>query len=282
MKLSVVIVNYNVKEYLEQCLCSVQQAIRAIDAEVMVFDNASTDGSRTYIPDHFPWITYIYSEENLGFARANNRAVAHATGEYVLLLNPDTLVPETTIANVLAFMEAHPGAGIAGVKMTDGRGRFLPESKRGVPTLTATFGKLSGLYKLVPKTWKLAGYYRNDVDTEQIHPVEVLAGAFMMVRRALYLSVGGLDERYFMYGEDVQFSMRVGADYTNYYLPYPIVHYKGKSTRHNAAQVRTFCQAMELYYVATRRPGFTTVVVRACIRLYMHLRLFTLLFRSKP
>lgn len=155
MKLSVVIVNYNVRYYLEQCLYSLYRAIDNLSTEILVVDNASADGSEIYIPEHFPKITYIYNKENVGFARANNQAIRQARGEYVLLLNPDTVLAEETLKEVISFMDTRPRAGAAGVKMLRGDGRFLPESKRGYPTLTATFGKLSGLGRLFPalKVW---------------------------------------------------------------------------------------------------------------------------------
>ena len=231
MKFSVVIVNYNVKYYLEQCLCSLYRAIDNLSAEIFVVDNASVDDSEAYLTERFPRITYIYNKENVGFARANNQAIRQAKGEYVLLLNPDTVLPEQTLEEALLFMDTHPCVGAAGVKMLTDDGRFLRESKRGYPTLAATFGKLSGLGKLFPRSKGLGGYYCNALDADAIHRVEVLAGAFMLLRRSALEKSGLLDEDFFMYGEDIDLSCRIEeAGYENYYLPYPILHYKGEST----------------------------------------------------
>ena len=283
MKLSIVIVNYNVKHYLEQCLCSVYRAIDNLSAEVLVVDNASADGSETYITERFPHITYIYNKENVGFARANNQAIRQAKGEYVLLLNPDTLLPEDTLENALLFMDTHPRAGAAGVKMLTDDGRFLRESKRGYPTLAATFGKLSGLGKLFPRSKSLGGYYCNTLDMDAIHRVEVLAGAFMLLRASALDKSGLLDEDFFMYGEDIDLSCRIeAAGYENYYLPYPILHYKGESTSKNTYRhVRVFCEAMDVFFRKHgERYGFVgSGLVRAGIHLQMYIRLSVLCLR---
>lgn len=283
MKLSVVIANYNVKHYLEQCLCSVYRAIDNLSAEVLVVDNASADGSEAYITERFPRVTYIYNKENVGFACANNQAIRQAKGEYVLLLNPDTLLPEDTLENALLFMDAHSRAGAAGVKMLTDDGKFLPESKRGYPTLTATFGKLSGLGKLFPHSKSLGGYYCNALDMDAIHRVEVLAGAFMLLRASALDKSGLLDEDFFMYGEDIDLSCRIEeAGYENYYLPYPILHYKGESTSKDTYRyVRVFCEAMDIFF---RKHGERYGVVgrglvRAGIHLQMYIRLSLLFLR---
>lgn len=280
MKLSVVIVNYNVKHYLEQCLCSVYRAIDNLSAEVLVVDNASADGSETYIAERFPRVTYIYNKENVGFARANNQAIRQAKGEYVLLLNPDTLLPEDTLENALLFMDAHPRAGAAGVKMLKDDGSFLRESKRGYPTLAATFGKLSGLGKLFPHSKKLGGYYCNALDMDAIHRVEVLAGAFMLLRTSALDKSGLLDEDFFMYGEDIDLSCRIEeAGYENYYLPYPILHYKGESTSKDTYHhVRVFCEAMDIFFCkhGERYGVVGRSLVRAGIYLQMYIRLLLL------
>lgn len=283
MKLSVVIVNYNVKYYLEQCLCSLYRAIDNLSAEIFVVDNASADDSEAYITERFPHITYIYNKENVGFARANNQAIWQARGEYVLLLNPDTVLPEQTLEEALLFMDAHPKAGAAGVKMLTDDGRFLRESKRGYPTLAATFGKLSGLGKLFPRSQTLGGYYCNALDMDAIHRVEVLAGAFMLLRRSVLQKSGLLDEDFFMYGEDIDLSCRIEeAGFENYYLPYPILHYKGESTRKDTCRhVRVFCGAMDIFFCKHgERYGFPgRLLVRAGIRLQMYIRLLMLFMR---
>jgi GT2 family glycosyltransferase len=251
MKLSIVIVNHNVCRYLERCLHSLYPDTEAPDVEVIILDNASADGSREYIPAHFPHHIYIYNEQNIGFARACNQGIRMASGKYILLLNPDTLLDPDTLSSTLAFADTHPEAGAIGVKMVDGNGRFLPESKRGIPTLAAAVGKLAGLYRLFPSSRRLNGYYRNDLNPDAVHRVEVLAGAFMLIPRAVLDKVGLLDEDFFMYGEDIELSLRIlRAGYVNYYLPCPIVHYKGKSTRHKFSlrYLRSFYGAMLIYY----------------------------------
>ncbi|MDR1004935.1 MAG: glycosyltransferase family 2 protein [Prevotellaceae bacterium] len=251
MKLSVIIVNYNVCGFLEQCLHSVYRAVASIDAEVIVIDNASTDGSRGRIPTLFPHLIYIYNERNVGFARACNQGIRQAEGAYMLLLNPDTLLADDTLTTVLSFADTHPDTGAIGVKMVDGNGRFLPESKRGIPTPAVALGKLTGLYRLFPRSRKLNGYYRNDLSADAVHRVEVLAGAFMLIPRTVLDRVGLLDEAFFMYGEDIELSLRIlRSGFVNYYLPCPIVHYKGKSTRRKCSlrYIRSFYGAMLIYY----------------------------------
>ena len=250
MELTVVIVNYNVKYYLAQCLQSVLRATRAIETEIWIVDNASTDGSETYIKSRFPEVTYVYNTENVGFARGCNQARRKTSGRYVLLLNPDTIVGEDTLKQALRFMNDHPETGAAGVKMMDACGRFLPESKRGYPTLGATFGKLSGLGRVFPHQKKLNSYYRNDLSPDGIHPVDVLAGAFMLMPRTALEDCGLLDETFFMYGEDIDLSCRIKeGGYENYYLPYPILHYKGESTDYASYHhVKVFYNAMELFF----------------------------------
>lgn len=283
MKLTVVIVNYNVKYYLEQCLNSLFRAINNLSAEVLVVDNASADGSEAYITERFARVSYIYNNENLGFARANNLAIRQAKGEYILLLNPDTVVPENSLEEAISFMDTHPSAGASGVKMLRGDGCFLPESKRGYPTLAATFGKLSGLGKLFPRSEGLGGYYCSALDEGSIHRVEVLAGAFMLIRHAALLKCGLLDEDFFMYGEDIDLSCRIeAAGYKNYYLPLPILHYKGESTSKDSyPHVRVFCQAMDIFICkhGERYGALGRRLVRAGIRIQMYIRLFLLFVR---
>lgn len=283
MKLSIVIVNYNVKYYLEQCLCSVYKAVDNLQAEVLVVDNASTDGSEIYLTGRFPQLTYIQNKTNIGFARANNQAIRQATGEYVLLLNPDTLLSEDMLERAVRFMDDHPRAGAAGAKMLTSDGSFLPESKRGYPTLTATFGKLTGLGRLFPRSKGLGGYYCNGLDPDAVHQVEVLAGAFMLLRASALEKTGLLDEDFFMYGEDIDLSCRmVEAGYENYYLPYPMLHYKGESTSKDTYRhVRVFCGAMDIFFCKHgRRYGAVgRMLVRAGIRLQMYIRLSMLFLK---
>lgn len=250
MKLSIVIVNYNVKYFLEQCLYSVRTAITGLDAEVWVVDNHSTDGSIEYLRPRFPEVNFIENQDNPGFAKANNQAIRMSSGEYVLLLNPDTVVGEESLRSLCYFMDEHPEAGGIGVKMIEGHGQFLPESKRSFPSPWVSFCKIFGLSKLFPQSHLFARYGLQYLDKEKIHEVEVLAGAFMLLRREALDKVGLLDEAFFMYGEDIDLSYRVvQGGYANYYIPERLLHYKGESTKHGDIKyVKAFYGAMLIFY----------------------------------
>ncbi len=250
MKLSVVIVNYNVSAFLEQALAAALKAMRGIEGEIYVVDNHSVDNSVRMVKDKFPQVKLIENQENVGFAKANNQAIRVSSGEYVLLLNPDTLVEEDTFAKCIAFMDATPDCGGLGVKMVDGRGRFLPESKRGIPYPKSSFYKLFGLSKLFPKSKKFGAYHATYIGEDETHEVEVLSGAFMMMRRKVLDQVGLLDEDYFMYGEDIDLSYRIlKGGYKNYYFPQTrIIHYKGESTKKGSLNyVYVFYKAMQIF-----------------------------------
>lgn len=253
MKLSIVIVNYNVCSFLEQCLRSVQRS-QGVDCrrevEVWVVDNASVDDSVAMVKSRFPWVRCIENRENVGFAKANNQAIAQAGGDYVLLLNPDTVLEENTLAVCLAFMDAHPEAGGLGVRMLDGNGRFLPESKRGLPTPETAFYKMAGLARLFPHSKRFARYYMGHLSEFKTWEVEVLSGAFMLMPKRVLDEVGYLDETFFMYGEDIDLSYRITqGGYKNYYLADTrIIHYKGESTKKGSLNyVRVFYKAMEIF-----------------------------------
>ncbi len=233
MKLSIVIVNYNVKYFLEQCLHSVQDACQGLTAETFVVDNASVDGSVRMVREKFPEVILIENKENRGFSAANNQAIRRASGEYVLLLNPDTIVEHDTLMKVVTFMDSHPDAGGLGVKMLDGKGKFLPESKRGLPYPSVAFFKVFGLSALFPKSKFFSRYHLGHLDPDKTHPVDVLSGAFMLIRKTVLDRIGLLDEEFFMYGEDIDLSYRITqAGYRNYYFPETrIIHYKGESTK---------------------------------------------------
>ena len=250
MKLSIVIVNYNVKYFLEQCLYSVRAAITGLDAEVWVVDNHSTDSSIEYLRPRFPEVNFIENQDNPGFAKANNQAIRMSSGEYVLLLNPDTVVGEESLRSLCYFMDEHSEAGGIGVKMIEGHGQFLPESKRSFPSPWISFCKIFGLSKLFPQSHLFARYGLQYLDKEKIHEVEVLAGAFMLLRREALDKVGLLDEAFFMYGEDIDLSYRVvQGGYTNYYIPERLLHYKGESTKHGDIKyVKAFYGAMLIFY----------------------------------
>ena len=250
MKLSVIIVNYKVKHYLEQCLRSVAEASRGIAVEVIVVDNASGDGSVEYLRERFPDVTIIASEENLGFARANNLAIRNSHGQYVLLLNPDTIVAEETFSDFITFMDSTPDAGGCGAYMLHTDGSFAPESRRGLPTPFVAFCKMSGLASLFPKSRTFGRYYMRYLNENEVNRIEIMSGAFMFLRRDALDKAGLLDEDFFMYGEDIDLSYRIlKAGYNNYFLPSRILHYKGESTvKSSYRYVHTFYRAMELFF----------------------------------
>jgi O-antigen biosynthesis protein len=250
MKLSIVIVNYNVKYFLEQCLHAVAKAAENIDSEVFVVDNNSVDGSVNMVKEKFPDVKVIENHENIGFSKANNQAIKISQGDYVLLLNPDTVVEDDTFEKIIAFMDSHPDAGGLGVKMVDGNGTFLPESKRGLPKPSVAFYKIFGLAKLFPKSKTFGQYHLSYLDENQTSEVEILSGAFMLLRKSVLNKIGLLDETYFMYGEDIDLSYRiVKAGYKNYYFPETrIIHYKGESTKKSSINyVLVFYNAMVIF-----------------------------------
>ncbi len=250
MDLSIIIVNYNVKHFLEQCLHSLLKASKNISSEVFVVDNNSVDGSAQLVREKFPQIQFIENKENVGFSKANNQAILLSKGKYVLLLNPDTIVEEDTFSKVISFMENHPDAGGLGVKMIDGKGTFLPESKRGLPTPWVAFYKMFGISKLFPNSKKFGKYHLSYLNENEIHEVDVLAGAFMLLRKETIDKVGLLDESFFMYGEDIDLSYRITlGGYKNYYYPETtIIHYKGESTKKGSLNyVKVFYNAMIIF-----------------------------------
>lgn len=238
------------RHFLEQCLHSVYRAIAELDAEILVVDNASTDGSLKYLQPLFPEVQFIAHQENLGFAKANNHAARLAKGQYLLLLNPDTLMAEDGLHKMLNCMQAHPDAGALGVRMLDGAGRFLPESKRAFPALMPAFFKLTGLAKLFPRSAVFNAYALGHLHETSNHPVDVLAGACMLVRRDVFQQLGGFDEQFFMYGEDIDLSYRIRqAGYQNWYCAdTSIIHFKGESTRKGSSNyVLLFYKAMQQF-----------------------------------
>ena len=250
MKLSIVIVNYNVKYFLHQALSAVYKSKVDFDYEVYVVDNASVDGSVEMVSQNFPQVNLIVSDKNLGFSRGNNLAIRQSKASYVLLLNPDTIIREDTLQKVVSFMDLHQDAGALGVKMYDGQGHFLPESKRGFPSPEVAFYKMSGLSSIFPKSSIFGRYYLGFLDADSIHEVDVLAGAFMLLRKTVLDKVGLLDEDYFMYGEDIDLSYRIKkAGFKNFYFPdSPIIHFKGESTKKGSLNyVMVFYQAMIIF-----------------------------------
>ena len=250
MKLTVVIVNYKVKYFLEQCLRSVEKAAAGHDVEVFVVDNASCDGSVDYIMERFPAVNLIASEENLGFARANNLAIRQSKGEYVLLLNPDTIVAENCFGEFISFMDSHPDAGGCGAYMLHVDGTFALESRRGLPTPFVAFCKMSGLAAMMPRSRTFGRYYMRYLNENEVNPIEIMSGAFMFLRRSALDKAGLLDEDFFMYGEDIDLSYRIlKSGYRNYFLPHRMLHYKGESTvKSSYRYVHTFYRAMQLFF----------------------------------
>ncbi len=257
MQLSVIIVNYNVKHFLEQCLCSVQKAIAGMQAEIVVVDNKSTDSSIEYLIPKFPAVQFIVNQENTGFAKGCNQGLLRASGKYILFLNPDTIVPEDCFRKCIAFFESHPDTGALGIKMLDGSGKFLKESKRAFPSPMTSLYKLFGLAKLFPHSKLFSKYHLGHLDENENNEVDVLAGAFMMVKKEVLEKVGSFDEIFFMYGEDVDLSYRIqkttcpdtDGRYKNYYFAgSSIIHFKGESTRKGSMNyVRMFYNAMSIF-----------------------------------
>ena len=250
VRLSVVIVSYNVRYFLEQALQSVMRAAEGLPVEVFVVDNNSQDDSVDMVRRKFPAVHLMANDNNPGFSRANNQAIRQATGQYVLLLNPDTLVAEDTFRICLDFMDTHPNVGALGVRMLDGSGAFLPESKRGFPSPLVALSKTIGLSRLFPRSRIFNRYHLGYLAEDEMHSVDVLAGAFMWLRRSVLEEVGLLDEAFFMYGEDIDLSYRiVEAGYQNYYVPTTtIIHYKGESTKKGSLNyVKVFYQAMIIF-----------------------------------
>jgi GT2 family glycosyltransferase len=250
MQLTIIIVNYNVKHFLEQCLCSVRKALVPLSGEIIVVDNHSVDNSISYLQSLFQEVRFITNQENLGFARACNQGAALSKGEYLLFLNPDTIVPEDCFQKCITFFEDHPQAGALGVKMLDGRGRFLKESKRAFPSPLTSLYKLFGLARIFPSSPSFARYHLGHLREDKDHDVDVLAGAFLMTRKKVFDQVGGFDEQFFMYGEDVDLSYRIQqAGFRNcYFSRTRIIHFKGESTRKGSMNyVRMFYNAMSIF-----------------------------------
>ncbi|MBQ2786474.1 MAG: glycosyltransferase family 2 protein [Bacteroidaceae bacterium] len=198
MKLSIIIINYNVKYFLEQCLRAVKISTEGIDSEVIVVDNASTDGSNDYLPQRFPWVRWIASEVNCGFSHGNNIGFGYTSGEYVLMLNPDTIVTREAMLRCVEFMDENRDAGAVGVKMVNRDGSFALESRRGIVTPWVSLCKATGLCKRYPDSKIFGHYYMSYLDKEQVNEIEMVSGAFMMLRRSAIDKVGFLDEQFFM------------------------------------------------------------------------------------
>jgi GT2 family glycosyltransferase len=270
MKLSIIIVNYNVRYFLEQALLSVRRATEGMAAEVFVVDNNSKDDSVAMVREKFPEVHLIANKHNPGFSTANNQAIKLSKGEYVLLLNPDTVVEEETFKKCCDFMDAHPDAGGLGAKMIDGSGNFLPESKRGFPSPWVAFCKTFGLSRFFPKSKRFNYYHLGYLSENGNHEVDVLAGAFMLMRKSVLDKIGLLDETFFMYGEDIDLSYRIiKGGYKNYYFSdTQIIHYKGESTKKGSLNyVKVFYNAMIIFakkhFVGQKAAGFILMLQMA-------------------
>ena len=267
-KISIVIVSYNVREFVVQCINSVRKALAGIDGEIIVVDNCSKDDTVSYLQSHDLGIQLIANQENVGFARANNQAIRQSESEYVLLLNPDTVVYENTIRGCLDFMDAHPEAGGAGVRMLTREGNPAPESRRAIPTPWVSMLKMLGFTKR---------YYMSHLPWDQPSQIEVISGAYCLLRRKALNQVGLLDEDFFMYGEDIDLSYRLlKGGWQNWFLPYDIVHYKGESTQKSSFRyVHVFYQAMLIFFrkhyghlsILLSLPIKTAIYFRACLAL---------------
>lgn len=241
MQLSIIILNYNVRYFLELCLQSVEAAIKGLDAEIIVVDNHSKDESCAMVRENFPKVKLIENKENLGFSKGNNIGVTHAKGKYICILNPDTVIAEDTFKTLLTFAEKQTQLGIIGCKLIDGNGNYLPESKRNVPVVKIAINKVFGNSK---------HYYANHLKANVIGKVDVFVGAFMLLKRSVFNQVNGFDEDYFMYGEDIDLSYKIkNAGYQSfYYGKVTVIHYKGESTLKDKTYAKRFYGAMQIFY----------------------------------
>ncbi|OXB00024.1 glycosyltransferase family 2 protein [Flavobacterium pectinovorum] len=281
MQLSVIILNYNVRYFLEQCVLSVQEAISNLDAEIIVIDNNSDDDSCLMMQERFPDVKLIENKENFGFPKGNNIAVDEAKGKYVCILNPDTVVAEDTFTKILAFAERQTNLGIIGCKLIDGTGNFLPESKRGIPTPWVAFTKFFGLYKIFPKSKLFNQYYAQHLDENETGEVEILVGAFMLMERDLYLNLKGFDEDCFMYADDIDLSYRtLKMKKTNFYFhDTTVLHYKGESTVKDEKYMKRFQEAMTFFYQKHfKKSLFFSVFIKVGITFFSFIKMF----RGKP
>ena len=262
-KISIVIVSYNVCQLLDECLQSVKRALQGIDGEVYVVDNNSTDNTVETLTRKHPDVHFIANKDNVGFSRANNQAIRLSSSEYVLLLNPDTVVFDATLRNCLAFMDAHPQAGGAGVRMLNREGVPAPESRRAIPSPWVSLLKMLGFSRR---------YYMSKLPWDKSGRIEVISGAFCLLRRKALDQVGLLDEDFFMYGEDIDLSYRLlKGGWENWYLPYEIIHYKGESTQKSSFRyVHVFYQAMLIFF--RKHYGHLSLLLSIPIKMAIYFR----------
>lgn len=245
MDVSVVIINYNVQYFLEQCILSVNAASQNLSVEIIVVDNNSKDDSCKIIKEKYPEVKLIENKENVGFSKANNQGVKIAEGEYILILNPDTVIAEDTLDKIVSFSKAKQNLGILAAKLIDGSGKFAPESKRGIPTPMVSFNKLFGI-----SSKRTGKYYATHLDENESGIIDVASGAFMFIKRAIFIEVGGFSEDYFMYGEDIDLSIKLlNKGYQNYYYANAqVIHFKGESTKKDIKYLSYFHKAMQIFY----------------------------------
>ena len=289
MILSVVIVSYNVRFFLEQCLSSLKKAVDGSSSlrgqtEIFIVDNESADGSFGFLAPLYPEFHFIQNKENTGFAKANNQALLLCTGEYVLFLNPDTILAEDSLDKCLSFFQSAPDAGALGPRIIDGSGNYLKESKRGFPSPGASFFKMTGLTSLFPRSRTFSAYYMGHLHEGNPQSVDILSGAFMMIKKNVLDKTGGFDERFFMYAEDIDLSFRISqSGHLNYYFPgTTIIHFKGESTKKDFRYVKMFYSAMELFlkkHFIGGRLSLRLFFLRAGIRLHKVLSYFRLPFK---
>ncbi len=275
MDLSVVIVSYNCKTVLALCLQVLKEALKNFDSEVIVVDNSSHDGTPQMLRQEFPWVDLISNQDNLGFSKANNLGIKKACSSKILILNPDTLVFESSLRTALGVFESNKNAAVVGVRMLDGLGSFLPESKRRLPSAWKSFTKLSGLWKLAPDSQFLSGYYANHVAAGGEGNVEVLSGAFFIMDKISLGEKAYFDEDYFMFGEDIDFSYQVlKAGNQNFYSGQDfIIHFKGESTdRGDPGYLKNFYGAMDLFYQKNNPGTWSAPLVKIGVSAFRFLR----------
>lgn len=273
-ELSIIIVSFNAVDFLKLTLDSVKQAIQSINAEVLLVDNSNNTALQKVVTLQYPFVSIINNNQNLGFAKANNKALKVAKGKYALLLNPDTIVSEDTFIKIINYYKQNPATGGLGVKMIDGSGRYLKESKRGFPSLRTSFYKLAWIHKLFPQSNKVAKYYEGHLDENAKQKVDILSGAFLVIPRDHNHKFTFLDEQYFMYGEDIDLSYRLKQEFGfNIYFPeVTIIHFKGQSTIKNKQIIKHFYRSMWIFYkqhLMSKRSAFTNVLVKSGINLFM-------------
>ena len=245
--------------------------MKGLEAEVIVIDNSSSDNSIAFLKPRFPFASFIENAGNIGFSKACNQGLANAKGKYILFLNPDTIVPEDCFAKCIGFLSSRPDAGACGIKMLDGSGKFLKESKRSFPSPITSLYKLFGLSRIFPRSKQFSKYHLGHLDNNETHQVDVLAGAFIMVKKEVLDKTGGFDETFFMYGEDVDLSYRIQEKgFHNYYFAdSSIIHFKGESTRKGSMNyVRMFYKAMSIFvnkHYGSGRAGLFNFFIQCAI-----------------